>query len=282
MQNKEIIVITGASGGIGAATVKKLASKNRVLLMLDRNREAVEVLAKEIQVSGNEAEAFIADLSSPEKARRVATEILEKYGRIDSLILNAGTSNNILFVDTDMEKVQYELGVNYLAPMTLIQEFLPGMRERKKGKIVAVTSLTSIVPFPGNSTYTASKAAMQAVIRDLRIELKDSGVDFQSVLPGYTRTSMTHGLERPLSRLSSQAMEPEDVAESIVACLKGSGTALVIPGFTNKVVAMLFQLLPTLMEFILKRAAERLVPNYAKLMKGAVVRGQEKQGESRL
>ena len=121
------------------------------------------------------------------------------------------------------------------------------MIERDRGAVAVVGSLTSAVPFPGNASYAASKAALQALVRSLRLELTSTNVHLGLVLPGFTATSMTAGMSSLLP-----AMPADDVARAVERCLK-ERRPLVVPGLLNKVGLRLFSAAPALTDALLVR-----------------------------
>lgn len=253
----QTIVITGASRGIGEAIARRLARRgSRRLVLVARTEKALRALCAELG-SGAEVSFVRADLSTTAGALKAAQRIRQQVGTPDVLILNAGVSNNTLFERTGIDDVTRELTLNYLAPVALIQAFLPKMIERGSGRIIAVGSLTSMVPFPGNATYAASKAALLSLMRTLAIELRPHGIRVSTVLPGLTRTKLSEDLKSALPSLS-----PEQVASAVADVLK-SGTSVVVPGLENKMAAALFRTLPRSLDKALGLLGTRIVPGYA-------------------
>jgi short-subunit dehydrogenase len=128
------------------------------------------------------------------------------------------------------------------------------MRERGHGHFVVVGSLTALVPFPGNATYAATKAALLAFVRSLRLELSETDLHAGIVLPGYTRTAMTEKKESLLPR-----MEADEVAVAIERCIEEQ-RAVVVPGKANQLSALLFRVFPDLGERIVASIGDYLVP----------------------
>jgi short-subunit dehydrogenase len=257
---KQTVVITGASRGIGEACAKELGGPDRHLVLVARGKKELERVCREVREEGGSAEPLVADLSSAAKGRRCAERLLEKVGRVDALVLNAGTSNDALFQCSTLEKVEYELGVNYLAPLALTLGLLPDMLRRGEGSIVGVGSVTSLMPFPGNATYAASKAALFTLLRTVAIEVRDRGVQVGMVLPGLTRTALTHGKSTLLP-----ALGPQQVAEAVREVIE-EGKPMVVPGLDNKLMAMLFRLFPMTLDRSVSLTARWLVPGYAQAL----------------
>ncbi|MEM6733728.1 MAG: SDR family NAD(P)-dependent oxidoreductase, partial [Myxococcota bacterium] len=137
-----------------------------------------------------------------------------------------------------------EIGVNYLAPLGLVSQLLPEMRGASRS-IVAVSTLTVHVPFPGNASYAASKTALFTLLRSLRLELENDPVHIGAVLPGYTDTEMSRDVSSPIP-----AMPPARVARAVRDCIENERDC-VVPGITNTVAARLFQSLPEVFDPLL-------------------------------
>ena len=254
------VVITGASRGIGEECAKLLGTRPRHLVLVARGKKDLARVAQEVQSGGGSAEYLQADLSTPARARRCAQQVLERVGEVDGLVLNAGTSNDRLVVRSELASVEYELGVNYLAPISLLMELLPGMLRRKRGAIVGVGSVTSLIPYPGNASYAASKAALFTFMRSLAIEVRPHGVHVGMVLPGLTRTRLTHGKSTLLP-----ALGPQQVAAAVEKCLV-QRAPMVVPGLDNKLMAALFRHFPMTLDRSVSLTARWLVPGYAQAL----------------
>ena len=255
LDSSDTIVITGASRGIGAATARRLAEPGRRLILLARSEGKLSTLCDELNEQGAQAEHLKADLSTVELAAEAASKLVERTERIDTLVLNAGMSNDKLFNDATMSDIEYELGVNYLAPVTLLHSLMPAL-EASGGSAVVVGSLTALLPYPSNATYAGSKAALLALVRSLRVEMDASEVHFGIVLPGSTRTSLTEDKSSVIP-----SMEADEVAEAICKCID-EREGVVIPGLTNRLAATFFQEFPELSERLLKPLKKKLVPGF--------------------
>jgi short-subunit dehydrogenase len=249
------MVITGASRGIGAAIARRLAGTGRRLVLLARSEGKLADLCDELQARGARADYIKADLSSADLAAEAASKLADRIDRLDTLVLNAGMANDALFNDTSVVDIEYELGVNYIAPVTLLHCLMP-LLEARDGHAVFVGSLTALLPYPSNATYAASKAALLALVRSLRVEMTDSGVHFGIVLPGSTKTSLTE--DKP-SIIPS--MEADDVARAVAKCIDDK-KGVVIPGLTNRLAATFFQGFPGLSERVLEPIKYKVVPGF--------------------
>ncbi len=253
-----LVVITGASRGIGAACARRMAAPHRHIILLARTASDLEDLADELRAKGGEATAHPCDLSSAASAMAAAKDILETYGVPDTMVINAGFARDTSLLGGTIADIEQEMGVNYLAPVGLLRTLLPEMRDKPEASVIAVGSLTSLVPFPGNTTYAASKAALFSMMRSLYLEHDDDPVHIGVVLPGYTKTSMTEGY-----RSNLPGMTPEQVADEVARGIE-ERRWLVIPGMGNRLAASLFGAFPELGQQLLQLAKDVLVPSKIK------------------
>jgi short-subunit dehydrogenase len=259
MKKRSWILITGASRGIGKASAMKLAQNTQYgLILVSRNLENLQQSKSDILNHHPNAmiEVISADLSTAENSQALAHQVQKQIKQpLHGLVLNSGHSNNSLFAQITPDQLTYELGVNYLAPLALIREFLPEMEKNRSGSIVATSTLTSMIPFPGNATYAASKSALLSFLRALKIELRSSGIKVGAVLPGLTKTEMTEKLETSL-----WAMKPERVATDVEKCLKQGG--FFVPGFDNRLALNAFRVLSFSMDQYIGWVAPWVVPGF--------------------
>jgi short-subunit dehydrogenase len=177
----KVVVITGASQGIGAACAAEFARAGARLSLSGRSAERLR------QVSGDAL--FIAgDLTSHETRRLLVDRTLERYGAIDVLINNAGVGVYQPAWDTPMEEVRALMELNFFAALGLAQLVAPHMRARRSGMIVNVGSIAGKMTLPWLTLYSASKSALGTLTEGLRMELRGDGVHTMLVCPGYVKT----------------------------------------------------------------------------------------------
>lgn len=257
----QVTVITGASQGIGAATAKRLAKVGHPVVAIARNEEKLKHLCEEINFSGGQADYLVQDLSKTEELPELVDKLIAQFGSINSLVLNAGFSFSKLFEETNHEEREYEFKLNYFAPSLLIELLLPQMIKQQDAHIVAVGSLTGLIPFPGNANYAASKAALYTLFRNLRIELADQSIHVGMVLPGFTKTGLTKDLDTMLP-----ASSPDSIAQSVHYSLKHN-VDFTIPGLENNLIHFLERLDPRLMDKFTSLFGRLLVPGLDQSLK---------------
>jgi NAD(P)-dependent dehydrogenase (short-subunit alcohol dehydrogenase family) len=186
------VMITGASSGIGLETAKKVGEAGGEVLLVSRTREKLEELASEIEGLGGTAHVHPADLSDLEDIDRLAAEVLEQHGRVDVLINNAGRSirRSVERSYDRFHDFERTMQLNYFGALKLVLAFLPGMRERKSGHIINVSSIGVQTNTPRFSAYVASKSALDAFARCTAPEVVQDNVKFTTVYMPLVRTPM--------------------------------------------------------------------------------------------
>ncbi len=186
------ILITGASSGIGLETALKVGEAGAEVLLVSRTREKLEEVAETVRESGGTAHVHPADLSDLEDIDRLAKEVLDEHGGIDVLINNAGRSIRRSVAASYDRFHDYErtMQLNYFGALKLILAFMPGMRERKSGHIINVSSIGVQTNTPRFSAYVASKSALDAFSRCTAPEVVQDNVKFTTVYMPLVRTPM--------------------------------------------------------------------------------------------
>jgi short-subunit dehydrogenase len=186
------IVVTGASSGIGKTLAFKIAEAGGEVILVSRTREKLEEVAKQMEELGGKGHVMPADLSDLDDIERLANEVNEKFGGVDILVNNAGRSIRRSLEASYDRFHDYErtMQLNYFGALKLIMGFMPGMRERKKGHIINVSSIGVQTNTPRFSAYVASKAALDAFSRCVGPEVIGDGVHFTTVYMPLVRTPM--------------------------------------------------------------------------------------------
>jgi len=194
--NGKVVLITGASSGIGAAVAREASSRGYALALTARRADRLDRLAAELRGrDGAEALVLADDLTDPDTPGRLIAATLERFGGLDVLVNNAGFGMPSLFGDTDPELLRRQLEVNLVAPVLLARLALPHLRERR-GVVVNVGSLITCVPNPALGAYGTTKAGLAYFTTALRRELWHSGVRVCLVEPGPVLTEFFDGWKR--------------------------------------------------------------------------------------
>ena len=205
----KVAVVCGASAGIGRAVAETLAAEGADLFLVARRAEALSGLAAELAGRyGVTARFGAADLSKGEECSRILEEQGGAFGRADVLFANAGGPPAGGFeASVSEEKLRQGWDLTFLAAVRMIRGLLPGMRERKWGRIVALTSVSVHEPIANLALSNAYRAGLTGLLKTLATEVAGDGITVNSVCPGYTRTSR---LEE-LARASAGTQSPETV-----------------------------------------------------------------------
>jgi short-subunit dehydrogenase len=186
------VLITGASSGIGKSTALELAGSGGTVLLVARRRDKLEQVAAEAQQLGGFAHVHPCDLNDPDDVDRMASEVLEQHGQVDVLVNNAGKSIR-RSVDRSYDRFhdyQRTMQLNYFAPVKLILDLLPVMRDQGSGHIINISTMGLQVNTPRFAAYLASKAALDAFSRSIGPEIVSDGVDVTTIYMPLVRTPM--------------------------------------------------------------------------------------------
>ncbi len=225
MQDK-VVIITGATSGIGKACAEEFGKEGAKIVFTGRNKERLEVVKNSLSDLGVEHSGYIMDVSDEKENKRLIEQTIEKYGRIDILINNAGISMRALFNDSDLEVFKKVMDINFYGTVYATKYALPYIIE-SKGTIVGVSSINGHRGTPARSAYSASKYAMEGFLEALRTEVMNLGVHVLVVSPGFTGTNIRNaalnkdGMEQGESpRDEDKMMTSEKVAKSILNGIK--------------------------------------------------------------
>lgn len=186
----QVVWITGASSGIGEALAHAFAREGARLVLSSRRPEELERVRHACERT-DEHVVVPLDLARSETFPTAVTAVLAKSGRVDVLVNNGGVSQRALATDATLEVERALMEVDYFGPVALTKAVLPGMRARRAGRIVVVSSVMGYVGVPGGSTYTAAKHALNGYFDTLRAELWRDGIKITLVCPGYVRTAVS-------------------------------------------------------------------------------------------
>jgi NAD(P)-dependent dehydrogenase (short-subunit alcohol dehydrogenase family) len=185
----KILLITGATSGIGKATALRFAQDGASIAAVGRNETALLELHKEIEGASGQFLAIRADLSLKDEFEEVVSQTLEHFGGIDVLVNAAGHISSGTIENTSLEAWDAMLNINLRAPFILMQKALPSIVERR-GNIVNVSSVTGLRAFPGVLAYCVSKAGLDQLTRCAALELAAKGVRVNAVNPGVVVTEI--------------------------------------------------------------------------------------------
>lgn len=219
---QQVILITGAARGIGRAIAEKMAAAGHLLALNDIDRETLCHTIDTFQKSDSRIIDLVGDVSQPEDVEAMATKTVEHFGRIDSLVNNAGIGGTGKFLlELSVEEWNEMLRVDLTSTFLLCKAVLPSMISRGRGRIVNIASITAMMGVAGSTHYAAAKAGVIGFSKSLAREVADKRINVNVVAPGLIDTVMARkrGIDHQRHFVAWPRIgEPEDVA-SVVAFL---------------------------------------------------------------
>lgn len=217
--SEKLALITGASRGIGKACAIELAKAGYdIAVNFAGNEEAAKKTVDELKALGVQAEAFKFDVSNKEEALKGVEAVIEKFGRIDVLVNNAGITRDGLFMRMSAENWDAVINTNLSSAFYVSQPVVKVMMKQRSGAIVNMSSVVGVSGNAGQANYSAAKAGLIGLTKTLAKELGSRGIRVNAIAPGFINTDMTKDLDTskftdfiPLKRLG----EPEDIAKAV-------------------------------------------------------------------
>lgn len=219
----KVVIVTGASSGIGLAISAKLAELGACVVLAARNYEKLQEIAKDL--SSKYACNLIpvqTDVSIEEDCKNLIDKTIDKFGKIDVLINNAGLSMRALFKDVDLKVIRKLMDVNFFGTVYCTKFALPHLLDTK-GSVVGVTSIAGFHGLPGRTGYSASKFAMHGFLETIRIENLKNGLHVLIAAPGFTSSNVRKSAltadgtpQGETPRDEGKMMKAEDVADAII------------------------------------------------------------------
>lgn len=233
MENK-VVIITGASSGIGAATALRLARDGMRLTLAARRLERLEQVASQVEALGGEALCLQVDVCNYDDIQRMLQATLERWGRIDVLINNAGVGNEARLTEFAPGEVRQRIHTNLVAVIECTQAVLPVMLDQKAGHIINVSSIAGLIATPGSAVYCAGKYGVVGFSDALYRDLLGSGVHVSAFCPGFTPTEISpilraHADGKPDAPYVPGLMPVEYVADQLARLIRRPRRRVVIP-----------------------------------------------------
>jgi short-subunit dehydrogenase len=241
---RSVVLVTGASSGIGEALARRLARDRHDLVLVARRADRLDALAAELKDRhAIMVDVVATDLLEPGAPTRLAEELGRRDLQVDWLINNAGFGTAGRFDRMPVARELDEIRLNVKVPVELTGRILPGMVKRGRGTVMHVASVAGYGPTPYSSTYGATKAFLISWSEAMVVELKGTGVNVVCVCPGFTRTEFQEKASIDASRVPSFAWQSaETVADEAVRSSDASG--IVVNGVLNNVGTVLMRLAP--------------------------------------
>jgi uncharacterized protein len=258
----KLVLVTGASSGIGEATAKHYGRNGARVLLLARNAERLDAVAGAIKRAGGTASAYPVDLADAKAIAEMSARITREAGTPDILINNAGAGRWLPLLDTTPEEALAMIEVPYLAAFNLTRAFLPEMLTRRSGAIACVTSPASYLTWPKACGYIAARHALKGFTDGLRSELHGTGITVTLVVLGTVETPYWEhnpGSRAHVPKANSilfPTLSPEQAAETIVIGTEARQRLVVRP-WLYRLLFALNALMPNLVAAQLRRASRQ-------------------------
>jgi NADP-dependent 3-hydroxy acid dehydrogenase YdfG len=216
MSERDVCIVTGASRGIGKGIALKFADEGRDVMLFGRDIEALKQTQKLVKEKGVDTEYFAGDVGDEEFVRSSVERILDKYGRIDVLVNNAGIGIFREVINASLDDFKKQVNANLYGIFNFSKAVLGNMIERKSGAIINIASLAGKNVFAGGAMYTATKHAVRGFTGSLMQEVRQYNIKVAAVFPGSVETDFHSGG----SPGSPKKLLPADVAETVSLIIK--------------------------------------------------------------
>ncbi|MEQ8623786.1 MAG: SDR family oxidoreductase [Vicingaceae bacterium] len=225
IKNK-VVIITGASSGIGEATAIYFGSKQAKLVIAARSIDKLNALSNKMKTDGVEVLAIKTDVSQEEDCRNLIEQAIKHFGQIDVLINNAGISMRALFINLDLNVVRNVMGVNFWGTVYCTKFALPHLL-KTQGTVAGISSIAGYIGLPARTAYSASKFAMHGFLEALRTENLENNLHVLIACPGFTSSNIRNSalkadgsMQGGSPRKEEEMMQPEEVAKELLTAIQ--------------------------------------------------------------
>jgi short-subunit dehydrogenase len=250
----KVVIVTGASSGIGAATAKRFADAGSKVMLAARSETKLSDIINEIKLSGGVADYVVTDVSIESDCANLIKTTVDKFGGIDILVNNAGISMRANFLDVNLDVIRHLMDVNFWGTVYCTKYALPYLLERR-GSLIGVSSVAGFHGLPGRTGYSASKFAIHGFLETIRIENLKKGLHVMIIAPGFTATEIRNhaltadGSEQGESpRDEKTLMSPEYVADWILKGIRRKKRNKLLT-WDGRLTALFQRILPTLIDW---------------------------------
>jgi short-subunit dehydrogenase len=251
----KVVIVTGASSGIGEATAREFARNGSRVVLAARSESRLDQIVKEIMTAGGEAFYVKTDVSIESDCKQLVEKTIEKYSGIDILVNNAGLSMRAAFIDVDVKVLHRLMNVNFWGTVYCTKYALPYLLA-SKGSLIGVSSVAGFHGLPGRTGYSASKFAIHGFLETIRIENLKKGLHVMIIAPGFTTTNirkhalMADGMEQGESpRDEHKLMSPQYVAKWVLKGIRKKKRNKLLT-WDGRLTALFQRIVPELVDWV--------------------------------
>jgi len=259
--DNKVVLITGASSGIGEALVKEFAQHHCHLILVSRNQEKLKQIIQEISYPSNQFLIAPFDLTKYKELPTLVQKIVQKYPKIDVIINNAGVTQRSLAKETTIETTEKLFALDFFSPIYLTQHLLPYLNE--PANITVISSVAGKLGSPYRSTYAAAKHALHGYFDSLRAELHKENKKIQVLIvcPGFVKTNISlnalkgdGSTHNQLDEGIQKGLDPQYVAKKILDAIQHEREEILVAGFKESFAVFLKRFFPKVLSKILVKA----------------------------
>jgi NAD(P)-dependent dehydrogenase (short-subunit alcohol dehydrogenase family) len=236
LSSRPVALVTGAGSGIGLSTARKLAGEGFNLVIVGRRLQPLQDAGAVIRRETPDAEthAVVADIGDPDAAAGIIREVIDRFGRLDALVNNAGHAPLLPIDQTTPAALREVFAVNAVGPGSLIAAAWPALVSRGGGVVVNISTMGTADPFPGFFAYAAAKAAVNSFARSIANEGAEHNIKGFAIAPGAVETPMLRSLFDEKALPPERTLHPDDIAKIVAECVAGkrdsqNGTTIFVP-----------------------------------------------------
>ena len=256
---QKVVWITGASSGLGKALAQECALRGARLVLMARRFDELENVRNGL-LNADQHVSIAADITNENQVRQAYVQVLEKFGRIDWLINNAGLSQRALIKDTTMQTERTIMEIDYFSQVFLTKTVLPTFIKQKSGRIAYVSSVAGLLGTQYRASYSAAKAAIHMWANSLRAEVAENGIGVSVIFPGFIQTNVSlnalDGAGQPQGHQDdaiANGLAPNVFAKQVVNALLAQKEYIVVAGKKEKLGVMVSRLSPKLLYKMIRK-----------------------------
>ncbi|EHI68956.1 3-hydroxybutyrate dehydrogenase [Streptococcus ictaluri] len=205
--SKEVVFITGAASGIGKQIGETFLKEDKTVVFSDINQAKLDEVVAEYTAAGYDTFGVVCDVTSEEAINNAIDTVVEKYGRIDVLVNNAGLQHVSMIEDFPVEKFEFMIKIMLTAPFIAIKRAFPTMKAQGRGRVINMASINGVIGFAGKSAYNSAKHGLLGLTKVTALEGAASGITVNAVCPGYVDTPLVRGQFEDLAKTRNIALE---------------------------------------------------------------------------